>query len=179
MIRDRLVVGIRDTALSEWLQMDAELTLEKAKTTIGQREAVHEQQHVLKGGEPSTLEALHASSQQRQPGSQQQRGRHSKLKTATNVDYTGKEAHPWEDAKCHKCKNAATVETNSLEVAFLDVFSSTINTINTLYSSWTQVLEWVESLRNPSLVPRPTPFFALFRLRVLYWTQTEEQKKTG
>ena len=31
MIRDRIVVGIRDRALSEQLQLDAELTLEKAK----------------------------------------------------------------------------------------------------------------------------------------------------
>ena len=31
MIRDRLVVGIRDTKMSETLQMDPELTLEKAK----------------------------------------------------------------------------------------------------------------------------------------------------
>ena len=31
MIRDRLVVGIRNNSLSEQLQMDAELTLEKAK----------------------------------------------------------------------------------------------------------------------------------------------------
>ena len=36
MIRDRLVVGIRDTVLSEKLQLDAELTLEKAKKSICQ-----------------------------------------------------------------------------------------------------------------------------------------------
>ena len=54
--------------------MDAELTLEKAKTTIG--EANHEQQRVLKGTEPSTLEALHARSQR----SQQQHSGHRKLK---------------------------------------------------------------------------------------------------
>ena len=36
MIRDHLVVGIRDKCLSEKLQMDAALTLEKAKTTIKQ-----------------------------------------------------------------------------------------------------------------------------------------------
>ena len=48
-IRDRLVVGIRDNLLSERLQMDAELTLEKAMKTIRQREAVHEQQIVLSG----------------------------------------------------------------------------------------------------------------------------------
>ena len=36
MIRDRLVVGIQDMALSEKLQLDAELTLEKAKKAIRQ-----------------------------------------------------------------------------------------------------------------------------------------------
>ena len=49
MIRDRLVVGIRDNSRSERFQMDAELTLEKAMKTIWQREAVHEQQMVLSG----------------------------------------------------------------------------------------------------------------------------------
>ena len=46
MIRDRLVVGIRDGPLSERLQLDADLTLEKAKK---QRQAVREQSSVLKG----------------------------------------------------------------------------------------------------------------------------------
>ena len=49
MLRDRLVVGIRDAALSQKLQMDAELTLEKAKKSIRQKEAVHEQQRELQG----------------------------------------------------------------------------------------------------------------------------------
>ena len=43
MIHDRLVLGISDKALSKRLFMNAELTLEKAKTMIRQREAVHEQ----------------------------------------------------------------------------------------------------------------------------------------
>ena len=47
MIRDRLVVGIRDAALSQQLQLDPELTLEKAKKKIRQREAVGEQQREL------------------------------------------------------------------------------------------------------------------------------------
>ena len=38
MIRDRLAIGIRDSALSEQLQLDAELTLKKAKKAIRQRE---------------------------------------------------------------------------------------------------------------------------------------------
>ena len=41
IIRDRLVVGIRDNSLSERLQMDAELTLEKAMKTIRQRECTN------------------------------------------------------------------------------------------------------------------------------------------
>ena len=49
MIRDHLVVGIRDETLSQQLQLDADLTLEKAKTKIRQREAVGEQQQTLKG----------------------------------------------------------------------------------------------------------------------------------
>ena len=43
MIRDRLVVGILDMSLSERLQMDADLTLEKAKQIVRQREAVQKQ----------------------------------------------------------------------------------------------------------------------------------------
>ena len=43
MIRDRIVVGIRDRPLSEHLQLDAELTLEKAKKRVRQREAIQEQ----------------------------------------------------------------------------------------------------------------------------------------
>ena len=49
IIRDRLVVGIRDAALSQQLQLDSELTLEKTKKKIRQREAVGEQQRELKG----------------------------------------------------------------------------------------------------------------------------------
>ena len=51
MIRDRLVVGIRDTSLSERLQMDPDLTLVKAakKAVVRQKEAVTEQQQLLKG----------------------------------------------------------------------------------------------------------------------------------
>ena len=51
MIRNRIVVGIRDQSQSERLQMDAGLTLEKAKTLVQQREAVQEQQILLKHGQ--------------------------------------------------------------------------------------------------------------------------------
>ena len=43
MIRDRLIVGIRDTNLSERLQLDPKLTLESAKKAVRQRKANKEE----------------------------------------------------------------------------------------------------------------------------------------
>ena len=63
-IRDRLVVGIRDIALSKQLQMDLELTLEKAKKLVRQREAVNDQTEMLAAvtsgsrGNPIEVEAV-------------------------------------------------------------------------------------------------------------------------
>ena len=49
MLRDRLVVGIRDSARSQKLQMDPDLTLlQKAMKTVRQSAAVKEQQCQLK-----------------------------------------------------------------------------------------------------------------------------------
>ena len=50
MIRDRLVVGIKDSKLSENLQLDGELTLEKAIAQARQKETVKQQQTLLRGG---------------------------------------------------------------------------------------------------------------------------------
>ena len=47
LIRDRLVVGIQDLALSERLQLEPDLTLDKAKQLIRQRESVKIQQDSL------------------------------------------------------------------------------------------------------------------------------------
>ena len=48
MIRDRIVVGIRNGRLSEKLQLDSRLTLESAVTQVRQAEAVKLQQSVLR-----------------------------------------------------------------------------------------------------------------------------------
>ena len=60
LIRDRLVVGIRDHSLSEQLQMEPDLTLDKVKRLIHQRDTVKEQQETLKAPikEESTLDAV-------------------------------------------------------------------------------------------------------------------------
>lgn len=86
IIRDWLVVGIRDRLLSEYLQLDVNLTLEKAKMAIRQKEAVHEQQGILKGdskSNPITPDAVKQHTKQcplcrflttDQPGQQQNTG---------------------------------------------------------------------------------------------------------
>ena len=50
MICDRLVVGIRDSKLSENLQLDSKLTLEKAIVQARQKQTVKQQQPLLRGG---------------------------------------------------------------------------------------------------------------------------------
>ena len=47
LIHDRIVVGIRDKTLSERLQLEAELTLEKAVNFVRQKETVRKQQGFL------------------------------------------------------------------------------------------------------------------------------------
>ena len=62
MLRGRLVVGIRDLSLSETLQTDPMLTLEKAKTLIRQKAAVKDHLHELQlhqmGSEAADLDRL-------------------------------------------------------------------------------------------------------------------------
>ena len=48
MIRDKIVVGLLDANLSMKLQMDPELTLEKATTATRQSELVKNQQEVVR-----------------------------------------------------------------------------------------------------------------------------------
>ena len=148
MIRDRLVVGIRDTPLSERLQLDADLTLEKAKKAIRQREAVHEQQNILSGTDTPSLEAVHSNGSRRR--NQQYRGNRSsgagkgrQKPTAKQCSRCGKEQHarekcPAKDATCHKCRkkghystqcfaktiSAVSPETSGLDTAFLDAATS-------------------------------------------------------
>lgn len=56
MIRDRLVVALRDAKLSEKLQLDPHLTLETAITKARQSEVVHDQQPLLRGREGQEME---------------------------------------------------------------------------------------------------------------------------
>lgn len=67
LIRDRLVVGLRNVALSEKLQLDGDLTLETAIAKTRQSEEVRRQQSDLRGenggaDKCSNVDAVHAKS---------------------------------------------------------------------------------------------------------------------
>ena len=71
MLRDRIVVGIWDSAVSQKLQMNAKLTLEEAKKEIRQREAVREQSKQLQ----ATVSGNHSSmGEVRRPRPQRSKG---------------------------------------------------------------------------------------------------------
>ena len=115
MIRDRIVVGIRDSSLSERMQIDADLTLEKAKKMVRLREAVHEQQEILKCGQGDmktvdTLKEKKTSGQQRRPfrvppkgGPRQRSGTNHKC-TRCGKGPHSRQTCPARDAVCHTCQ---------------------------------------------------------------------------
>ena len=110
MIRDRLVVGIRDTSLSERLQMDPDLTLENAKKTVRQKEAVKEQQQLLKGDTtlpdtPNVDHVTHSKGTRTTTGAKW----HSKGGSKGKCTNCGNNSHPREqcparNATCFACQ---------------------------------------------------------------------------
>ena len=76
LIRDRLVVGLRNVSLSEKLQLDRDLTLETAITKTRQSEEVRRQQSDLRGenggaSRCSNVDAVHAKSYRKFPSKPQ------------------------------------------------------------------------------------------------------------
>ena len=159
MIRDRLVVGIRDKSLSERLQMDADLTLEKAKKSIRQREAVHEQQEILESGikqEPSSLDAMGQKyksnfKRRNQPSSRPspQTSRHQSTPQTSNRKCfrCGRSPHPRAEcpasqAVCHKCKKkghfSSVCQSKSVGTVEEEPDTCYLNTVYTVgEKSWT------------------------------------------
>jgi len=114
MIRNRLVIGLQDLALSEKLQLDTELTLEKAKKTIRQQEAIQEQQGLLisdcsSNPTHTTVDAVQASQQTKKPhkaaGAKKPEGRSSpKRRTRCGKGSHKRDKCSARKAICHKCQ---------------------------------------------------------------------------
>ena len=100
MIRDRIVVGIRDQALSQRMQIDPDLTLEKAKTSVRQREAVKEQQAVLGKTAPTSAKLETSVDFVR-------KGKAKNFKPATLHKTFSPASQPLQHHKCTRCGRSA------------------------------------------------------------------------
>ena len=115
MIRDRLVVGLRDAALSEKLQMDADLSLQTAISTACQRESVKKQQSVVRGDNQPNVDAVHAKTPYQ--GKSGKKGSSPIFKPTSKGGSSpkictrcgrapshGRDHCPAQEATCHKCQ---------------------------------------------------------------------------
>ena len=115
LIRDLIAVGIRDDKLSEKMQLDPDLTLEKAISLARQSEAVKKQQPLIRGQiEPETnLDAVKSRYKNKQqstfqrktaPRQQQVQKQHSgKCNRCGRSPTHNRNNCPARDATCHKC----------------------------------------------------------------------------
>ena len=116
MIRDRIVVGISNAQLSEKLQLDSELTLEKAIAEVRQSEAIKQQQPLLRGGgsvkHETPVGAVAAKafpfkgkgSQNVSASSNKQPGSSSRCTRCGKIPAHERRHCPARDAICRKCK---------------------------------------------------------------------------
>ena len=135
MIRDRIVVGLKNMKLSEKLQNDPDLTLQKAIQQACQSEAVKQQQSLirsdLRGNDSAkTVDAVHSRGRKTSPRSkfnpnssgkpkpqlQERRPPASRFSTHDKCQRCGKIPHhnrqncPAQDAVCRKCKKKGHYE---------------------------------------------------------------------
>lgn len=137
LIRDRIVVGVRERKLAEKLQLDDKLTLEKAVLMARQQEAVKQQQNELRGEPPSTS-ALNSvqkkkvshsqdSSSHSNDQSSSSNNRQRKPRMVKNCNYCG-ESHlqrmcPAWGKECTKCgkKNHFAAKCRSEEIPIAEM----------------------------------------------------------
>ena len=152
MLRDRLVVGIRDIAMSEKLQFESNLTLDKAMKMIRQKEAVKDQQGKLLGdgskANPIVVDELNRQQRLPRKPPRNASGKDKKAKGGVKPDgkckrcggktHLIRETCPAKTANCHRCnrrghfssqclsKTVATTTSQELPVdtLFLDAVNS-------------------------------------------------------
>ncbi|UYV78845.1 K02A2.6-like [Cordylochernes scorpioides] len=112
LIRDRIVVGVRDKALSERMQLDSELTLEKAVKMVRQQEAVRQQQVDLQ--RPSTSQKVNqvkfnsknlSPKQQQQPSRKKEKSAKTRSRCPKCGGFTHREGQACraEGQRCNLC----------------------------------------------------------------------------
>ena len=114
MIKDRIVVGLRDTSLAEKLPLDEKLTLEKAITRAREAEAVRQQQPVVRGEETKKPEIPVGAIQKgkflrgkpphlRSKGGTPQQRRQTSCHRCGKTPVHDRQRCPAKDAICNKC----------------------------------------------------------------------------
>ena len=120
MIRDRIVVGIANAKLSEKLQLDRDLTLEKAVTQARQEETVKQQQTVLRSAtkDPSVSALLKGKRDKKNiVDKTHQDPKTRRQPTMSTCPWCGKSPKhdrqlcPAREAKCRKCKKKGHYQT--------------------------------------------------------------------
>ena len=152
MIRDKIVVGIKDKALSQKLQLDAELTLEKAVTRVRQYEKVKKEQSILSeasGSNKPTIENINKSKSHRPSKPSQKPKLKQKDSTCAKVcprclgDMHPKKNCPavFKNSKCAKCSKTGhwarackSVNVNEVAPSDLDFFMGEVIDIETVHS---------------------------------------------
>ncbi len=107
LLRDRIVVGIRDLRLSEKLQLDSNLTLEKAVNSVRQSESIKKQQPLLHT-DVKVAQAAGVDEIKRKKGRKSQNSRY-KQKQPPSCTRCGRPQHSKSDcpaikSACRKCK---------------------------------------------------------------------------
>ena len=112
LLRDKIVVGILDNELSEKLQLDDQLTLEKALSQVRSKELIAKQSALLRE-QPIAAQADYVKSRNRQASNANRQKSNASRRTSNDKSKTcsrcGKPSHPVKecpakDAKCGKCR---------------------------------------------------------------------------
>ena len=110
LIRDRIVVGIKDRRLSERLQLDVKLTLKTATQQVKQTELVKSQQRVVHGAnEPIKIDRVvkaNVTQKRKQNTARAPQQRNNTQKTCSRClgDFHPQKECPAKASVCHNCK---------------------------------------------------------------------------
>ena len=140
LIRDRLVVGIKDAALSECLQIDADLTLDRAMKAVRQREAIQEQQTVLNNAEASTdmpdkLDSVGSKMKFKHPPRKSTSKSEFKSCSRFGKAYHSRDKCPAKDVACHKCQKKGHFSSQCFSKRSAAKHSVDISSLNATHSS--------------------------------------------
>jgi len=174
MIRDRIVVGLRDSVLSEKLQLESELTLEKAITLARNRESVRKQQPVIRADTSSNIDAVGFSSKYKATKTHKSHKSNSadksKCSRCGKPNHVGKEQCPAKTATCRKCHKRGHFQSVCRSTKFLkavakdgeDTDDSTDEELT--YDHFIGTIEESDTLQVPTVTTGSDPWKATVSL---------------